>query len=104
VTIREYVEKRGTLIGRLQLVWGVVVVSGSSGLVRLPLIILAIVFALWLVAMIVIAPLMRLLTRCPRCGGVLLQPIFRRVIPTPDNCPHCAVNLDEPMGTSANPQ
>jgi hypothetical protein len=95
MTIREYVEKRRTLIGRVQLVWAAVMTSGSVGLARLPWIILFMVFVFWLVVMIAIAPLMRVLTRCPRCGGVLLQPLFRRVIPTPENCPHCGISLDE---------
>jgi ribosomal protein S27AE len=79
--------------------WAVFMTSGSIGLVRLPLIILLIVFVFWMVVMIAIGPLMRLLTKCPRCGGVLLHPIFRRVTPTPDNCPHCGISLDEPMNS-----
>jgi ribosomal protein S27AE len=41
--------------------------------------------------------MMRLLCRCPRCGGVLLRPIFGKVTSTPDICPHCGVSVDEPM-------
>ena len=102
MTIREYVEKRRTLSSRIQLIWAVLVISGSIGLTRLPLIIFLIVFVFWMVVMIAIAPLMRLLTRCPRCGGMLLQPIFRRVTPTPEKCPHCRISLDEPMNSSEN--
>jgi hypothetical protein len=97
VTIREYVEKRRTLTSRIQLIWAVFLISGSIGLTRLPLIIFLMVFVFWIVVMLAIAPLMRVLTRCPCCGGVLLQPVFRRVTPTPDNCPHCGIGLDDPM-------
>ena len=35
MTVREYVEKRKTLIGRVQLMWGVVMVSSSSAWTKL---------------------------------------------------------------------
>jgi hypothetical protein len=101
MTIREYVEKRRTLIGRVQLLWAVVMISGSPGLIKLPLIVFAIAFVLWMAVMVAIAPLMRLLTKCPRCHGLLLQPIFRKMIPTPETCPHCGVSVDEPMNRTA---
>jgi hypothetical protein len=97
VTIREYVEKRKKLIGRVQLLWGVVMVAGAVGLARLPEIFRVVVFVLWMVVMTAIPPMMRLLCRCPRCGGVLLRPIFGKVTSTPDICPHCGVSVDEPM-------
>jgi hypothetical protein len=65
MTIRDYVEKRKTLIGRIQLLWAVVLISGSPGLGRLPFAIFIIVFALWMAVTAAIAPLMRLLTKCP---------------------------------------
>jgi hypothetical protein len=97
MTIREYIEKRKTLIGRVQLMWGVIMVSSGAALTKLPLIILAMFFLMWLAVMIAIAPMMRLLLRCPRCRGVLLQPIFRRITPTPDICPRCGMSFDKPM-------
>jgi hypothetical protein len=102
MTIREYVEKRKILIGRVQLMWGVVMVSSGAALTKLPLIILAMFFLIWLAVMIAIAPMMRLLLRCPRCRGLLLQPIFRRMTPTPDICPHCGLSLDKPMESPRN--
>jgi hypothetical protein len=102
MTVREYVEKRKTLIGRVQLMWGVVMVSSSPALTKLPLVILAMFFLIWLAVMITIAPMMRLMLRCPRCHGVLLQPVFRRMTPTPDICPYCGMSLDKPMESPGN--
>ncbi len=103
MSIREYIEKRNKLIVRVQLLWGAVMISGAAGFARLRGTHLIEVFALWMVVMIAIAPMMRWFSRCPRCGGVLLLPIWGKVTPTPKNCPHCGVSVDEPMNPPATP-
>jgi hypothetical protein len=102
MTVREYVEKRKTFIERVQLMWAVVMVSSSPAWTKLPLVILAMFFLIWLAVMIAIAPMMRLMLRCARCHGVLLQPVFRRMTPTPDICPHCGLSLDKPRESPGN--
>jgi hypothetical protein len=91
VTIREYIERRATVVALVivlaLLVLPDVIAMFSTGGMLVGLVpILALYYAIggW--------------TNCPRCKGSLSKTLTEAVFLTnvPDKCPHCGVSLDAP--------
>jgi hypothetical protein len=90
-TIREYIERRATVVALLivlaLLVFPDVIAMFSTGGMLVGLVpTLALYYAIgwW--------------TNCPRCKGSLSKTMMEAVFLTnvPDKCPHCGVSLDAP--------
>ena len=90
MTIREYLARRATL-GRLALVLWVLVVIVVA-LVFYPRLVGLFGTGVLVVGILPMAALLAVIdrsTKCPRCKGRLATDL--------DKCPHCGVDLDEPM-------
>jgi hypothetical protein len=91
VTIREYIERRATVVALVivlaLLVFPDVIAIFSTGGMLVGLVPIALYYAIgwW--------------TNCPRCKGNLSKTMTEAVFTltnVPDKCPHCGVSLDAP--------
>ena len=103
MTIRERMQRR---VRRTVFYCGVIAVGGAAGLVHYPLRWgIGLLVAWWLISLAIIVGVMWR-TRCPVCNTVLGAKTrsITKDKPTLDNCPHCGVNFDQPMGSATSVQ
>lgn len=95
-TIRDQIQKRTR---KASLYCSIIPVSGTAGLVHLPLGRMLIGSGGLVLMSLAILTALMWRTRCPICKTALgaKARAITREHPTIDHCPHCGVNFDDPM-------
>jgi len=110
MTIREYIKNRGRVVRKFSLVW--IVTATILGFALSFFVEHAISRNWWLfmvITLVVVTTAIERQARCPRCNRALSKLVYESARRTggdiPDRvCPHCKVNLDEPMDSHPTQQ
>jgi phage FluMu protein Com len=103
MTIREYIKSRGRVVRKFSLIW--VVTATMLGFALSSFMDQTVSRNWWLfmvITLVVVTTAIERQAKCPRCKRALSKLVYESAWRTAGNipdrvCPHCKVNLDEPM-------